>query len=231
MNNLINIKNENGKQLVSARELHEFLEVSTRYNDWIKIRIEKYDFEENEDFITLTENLVYGGKQNVHFISVDMAKELSMVENNEKGSQARKYFIEVEKKFKENIPPLSKEVQAIFAIDARTVQMDGRLTKLENTMTIDYSQQLELRETANRKVVETLGGKDAPAYKECSKKAFSELWKMFKRIMQVNSYRNTSTKEYVKAKSILNTWVPNRDLELMIIGANSQASCKNYNEN
>lgn len=105
MNELINVKNENGKQLVSARELHEFLEVGTRYNDWIKARIEKYDFVEEEDFTTLTENLVSGGKQNIHTISIDMAKELSMVENNEKGSQARKYFIAVEKKYKEIIKP------------------------------------------------------------------------------------------------------------------------------
>lgn len=71
---------------VNARELHQFLEVKTRFNDWIANRISKYNFEENQDFVTHTENLVSGGKQTEYHISIDMAKELSMVENNEKGN-------------------------------------------------------------------------------------------------------------------------------------------------
>lgn len=57
MEELIKIKNENGKQLVSARELHEFLEVKSKYADWIKNRIRKYDFEENQDFTTVSKIL------------------------------------------------------------------------------------------------------------------------------------------------------------------------------
>ena len=83
---------------VNARELWGKLDVKTRFNDWIANRIEKYDFVENQDFITLTENLVSGGKQTNYFISLDMAKELSMVENNAQGKIARRYFIECEKK-------------------------------------------------------------------------------------------------------------------------------------
>ena len=101
---LIKIAEENGEQLVSARDLHEFLEIKSRFNDWIKNRIEKYDFEENQDFVTITKKLVtaQGNESNYldYILKLDMAKELSMVENNEKGSQARKYFIEVEKKYK-----------------------------------------------------------------------------------------------------------------------------------
>lgn len=90
---------DTGERIVDGRELHEFLKVATRYNDWIKSRIEKYGFVENEDFSTLTEILVSGGKQNNHILKLDMAKELAMVENNEQGRRARRYFIEVEKKF------------------------------------------------------------------------------------------------------------------------------------
>jgi len=131
-------------------------------------------------------------------------------------------FNEMEQTIKNGQPQLSKELQAIFSIDKRTVEMDNRLTTLEGSMTIDYSQQEELKSMANKKVVEILGGKDAPAYKECSKKAFSEFWKSFRRIMQVNSYKNTATKEYLNARGIIANWKPNRDLELMILGANSQ---------
>ena len=105
MQELIKVTEENGEQLVSARDLHEFLEIKSRFNDWIKNRIEKYDFEENQDFVTITKKLVtaQGNESNYldYILKIDMAKELSMVENNDKGSQARKYFIQCENKLKQ----------------------------------------------------------------------------------------------------------------------------------
>ena len=106
-NELIKIKNDNGKQLVSGRELHEFLGVGRDFTTWIKGRISKYDFIENEDFTVLNiapqnGGASHGGQHKLDYIiSIDMAKELSMVENNDKGKQARKYFIQCEKKLKE----------------------------------------------------------------------------------------------------------------------------------
>ena len=61
MTEVIRVVEDNGVNLVSARELHEFLEIKTRYNDWIRNRIEKYGFVENEEFTTVTKNLVSGG--------------------------------------------------------------------------------------------------------------------------------------------------------------------------
>ena len=102
MEELIKIKNENGKQLVSGRELHEFLGVTERFQQWFDKRISKYGFIEGEDF---TGCKVFNtlAKQDIqeYIITTDMAKELSMVQNNEKGRQARKYFIQCEKKLKE----------------------------------------------------------------------------------------------------------------------------------
>lgn len=105
---------------------------------------------------------------------------------------------------------------------AATVDMDGRITNLEQVMTIDYSQQEEIRSKVAQKVVESLGGMDAPAYKELNKKAFSQMWKDYKRVMQVNSYRNTAVKDYEKAEQFIEAWKPSRELELMILGSNSQ---------
>ncbi len=105
---LIHISEENGKRAVNARELHAFLGSKTRFNDWIKDRIKKYEFIEDQDFESFTENSVKpnGGRPTTEYaISVDMAKELSMVENNDRGKQARRYFIECEKRLREgNIP-------------------------------------------------------------------------------------------------------------------------------
>ena len=110
MKELIKIQtNEGGENCVSARELHEGLEVKSKFADWIKNRIKKYGFEENTDYICLSKNLEtqrINGQRGVtaekdYIITVDMAKELCMVENNELGRKFRKYFIESEKKLKE----------------------------------------------------------------------------------------------------------------------------------
>jgi len=117
---------------------------------------------------------------------------------------------------------LSKELQAIFLIDRRTQEIEERVDKLENKMTIDYSQQEEIRTKATQRVIQVLGGKDVPAYKELNKKAFAALWRDYKRALDVNSYRNTAVKDFDKALNYVATWRPNRELELMIAGANSQ---------
>jgi Rha family phage regulatory protein len=101
-------------------------------------------------------------------------------------------------------------------------EANSRLDKLENTMTIDYSQQEEIKTKVAMKVINILGGADAPAYKELGKKAFSLIWRDFKRVLDVNSYRNTSVKEFNNALNFIATWKPTRELELMIMGSNSQ---------
>lgn len=100
MNALIPIRHSGGKAAVNARELHAFLEVQTRFNDWIKSRIEDFGFVENQDFTAFTENPVKPetGRPRIEYaLSLDMAKELSMLERNSKGRQARQYFIECER--------------------------------------------------------------------------------------------------------------------------------------
>ena len=97
--------NANAIETVNARELHAFLGVNTKFSDWIKSRINEYDFVENQDFVSFSENSEKpnGGRPTVeYYVSIKMAKELSMVERNEKGKQARKYFIECEERLKTN---------------------------------------------------------------------------------------------------------------------------------
>ncbi len=131
-------------------------------------------------------------------------------------------FNEMEKDLIDPFKNISPELKSILMLDKKTLEIDTRVTKLENTMTIDYSQQEELNSLAKQIVVQALGGKDTPAYKELNKKAFSQMWRDFKRILSVNSYKNTAVKDFGLAKEVLTSWKPNRELELMITGANSQ---------
>ena len=104
MTELVKVKVKNGEQLVSARELHEFLEVGSKFNDWFK-RMCEYGFIENEDFVAITQKKVTAQGNESSFLDyilkISMAKEISMLQRNEKGSMARKYFIECERKLKE----------------------------------------------------------------------------------------------------------------------------------
>ncbi|MCI6692540.1 MAG: ORF6C domain-containing protein [Clostridium sp.] len=123
---------------------------------------------------------------------------------------------------RKQIPKMSKELQAILMLDEKTVEMDNRIAKLENNMTIDYAQQEELRELANKKATSVLGGPYAPAYKELNKKVFANIWGDYKRIMQANSYKNTPVKNFELGRKTIIEWQPHRDLALMIKGCNAQ---------
>lgn len=99
--NLIPINvNQNDEQYVSGRDLHMFLEISTRYNDWFK-RMCEYGFVESVDYTPITQKRVTAQgnttKQTDHNLSIEMAKQLCMLARNDKGREAREYFIAVEK--------------------------------------------------------------------------------------------------------------------------------------
>jgi len=83
---------------VDARALHMFLEVQTQFKDWIARRIEEYGFEDGRDFCSFLSESSGGRPANEYALCLDMAKELSMVERNAKGKQARQYFIECERR-------------------------------------------------------------------------------------------------------------------------------------
>lgn len=85
----------------------KYLESKKDFSSWIKDRIERYDLAENEDYVVFTEigeNSKGGRPKKEYALTLDAAKELSMVEGNEKGKQARKYFIACEKKLKGENP-------------------------------------------------------------------------------------------------------------------------------
>jgi anti-repressor protein len=93
---------DKGTRLVNMRELHAWLGVETRFNDWITRRIMQYGFIENEDYLLLKneygENTAFQAKD--YIFKLEPAKEIALVENNEKGRELRRYFIQVEEKYR-----------------------------------------------------------------------------------------------------------------------------------
>lgn len=97
MNELIPINTNDPERItVSARDLHEFLEVGAAYKDWFP-RMCEYGFEEGKDFCSFLSESTGGRPKHDAEITIDMAKELCMLQRNEKGKQARQYFIQLEK--------------------------------------------------------------------------------------------------------------------------------------
>lgn len=130
-----------GKQIVSGRDLHEYLGVGRDFTTWIKERIEKYQFEENADFTIISiaprnGGTKKGGQNKVDYIiKLDMAKELSMIENNDRGREARKYFIECENK--------------LFDIPKQLKQSCSNLKKIEVDEKFDWAIK-RMRDRADR---------------------------------------------------------------------------------
>ena len=133
MNELIKITYNNDRPAVSARDLHDFLAVGARFNDWFP-RMCEYGFAEGDDFNLLKIERVQneGGRMVTRTVddavlTIDMAKELCMIQRNEKGKQARQYFLQIEKDW--NSPE---------KVMARALQIAGdNLKRLENKVEAD----------------------------------------------------------------------------------------------
>ena len=93
-------ENKKGERLINARELHDALKSKRDFSNWINDRIKKYHFEENEDFLTILLKSNGGRPKREYILRIDVAKEICMIENNEIGRKIRKYFIEVEKRYR-----------------------------------------------------------------------------------------------------------------------------------
>ena len=111
--------------------------------------------------------------------------------------------------------------------DKKFEEVDEKLEVLSNSMTIDYGQQEVIHRTAKERMVQVLGGKDTPAYRELSKKVFSNLWKRYKQVFHVASYKDTAKKDYEEAIKYIEKWQPSKELGYMITGANSQIQFNN----
>lgn len=142
MNDLIKINRDcDGDATVSGRELHKALEVGTRYNDWFN-RMCEYGFIENEDYLLVTQKRVTNNPRNPyteyidHQLTLDMAKELCMLQRTETGRKFRKYFIQVEKEYRNNrfnyqqLADRVERLEKLLTQQAQPVQPKPKLTQI-----------------------------------------------------------------------------------------------------
>lgn len=120
-------ENEQNEVVVSGRDLHEFLEIGTQYTKWFE-RMTEYGFEEKEDYVALSQKrLTAQGNQTEyvdHLLKLDAAKEISMIQRNDKGKQARQYFLQIEKAW--NSPEMIMKRALQFA-DKKIVSLEMKI--------------------------------------------------------------------------------------------------------
>lgn len=136
---------DSGEKVVYGTELHKVLGVKSNYRDWVKNRLNDCEAVENEDFQTFAKNLAKGRPAQEHIIKLDTAKEMAMLERNDRGKQVRRYFIEIEKKYRQPkvpvtiIPPapnpiqdLSPQLQFLINMELKQKEMDKELSELKS---------------------------------------------------------------------------------------------------
>lgn len=140
MQELIRIdRNEQGSEVVSARELYDFLGTKTEFSKWCN-RMFEYGFEEGKDYSLVKIGERYAHNKTDYALTLDTAKEIAMLQRSEKGKQARQYFIECERIAKEKISkPLSPaeqllaNAQLLVNLERKQNEIDDRLKAIKDT--------------------------------------------------------------------------------------------------
>ncbi|MFS0295177.1 antA/AntB antirepressor family protein [Corynebacterium striatum] len=165
MNELIPLADNNGVQAVTGRDLHAFLEVRDNYTDWMK-RMIAYGFSAGQDFSEISDKPKGAGRPRIdHIMSLDMAKEISMIQRTDKGKQARQYFIECERRVKSSVPAIPQtyaEALRAAADNAERAEVEAR----------NAAEQRQLAEKRQRALEA-----QAPAVAKAAAHSASEEWK------------------------------------------------------
>lgn len=215
---LIKVIEREGRQLVSGRELHEFLEIKTKYKDWFP-RMVEYGFEEEIDFIKVAQKRATNNLKNPvttvidHAISIDMAKEISMIQRTEKGKTARQYFINCEKRLKEvkKLSPMELmelQFKALKEQEEKIAQVENKVDKLEEDMPLFQIDCKEIQALVRKKGIEALGGYKSVAYNDNSLrgKVYSDIQQQIRREFGVSRYEAIKRSQLEMAKEIISNY-------------------------
>ncbi len=246
MQNLKVIENElvpvyetsTGEKVVYGTELYECLGSKQEYSNWVRNRLKECDSLENEDFTIILSKSTGGRPKNEYIIKLDIAKEMAMLERNEKGKQVRRYFIQVEKKYKEKIilgnplEGISPELQAVIVVDKRVTKVEQSLNSVKKEFEI-FKEELpifgvdedKIQTAVRRKGVEILGGKNSNAYKDKSihGKIFSDIYRELKRQFGITgTYKQLRRNQCDTAVKIIEAYRPPMFLAEQVKNCNVQ---------
>ena len=212
-NNLVPVyETSNGEKVVYGSELHEVLEVKSKFADWIKNRLNDCDAAEKEDFETFSKILEKGRPTVEYIVKLDTAKEMAMLERNDKGKQVRKYFIAVEKKYNNRMKvpmTIPEQIQLLamgnVELNQKVDDLDSKIDRLELDLPILGIEIDRITSAAKKKGVECLGGKNSEAYQDKSLrgKVYNDIYRELKRQFGVSTYKAIKRSQCDTAVSII----------------------------
>lgn len=212
-NNLVPVyETSNGEKVVYGSELHEVLEVKSKFADWIKNRLNDCDAAEKEDFETFSKILEKGRPTVEYIVKLDTAKEMAMLERNDKGKQVRKYFIAVEKKHNNRMKvpmTIPEQIQLLamgnVELNQKVDDLDRKIDRLELDLPILGIEIDRITSAAKKKGVECLGGKNSEAYQDKSLrgKVYNDIYRELKRQFGVSTYKAIKRSQCDTAVSII----------------------------
>ena len=223
---------EKGIKVVNGRELHTVLESKQDFSTWVKRRLSECDAEENEDFERFHKKMEANNATMIDYIiKLDTAKEMAMLERNDKGKQVRKYFIAIEKKYKKSsVVPMTIPEQ-IQIIAQGTVELTQKVDALEEKVGhLEYDLPIlpveadRITEAVKKKGTLVLGGKLSNAYANRSirQKVYSNIYSTIKYQFQVKSYKAIRRNQIDKVIEIIDRYEPPVFLKEEIDGENAQ---------
>lgn len=153
-----------------------------------------------------------------------IAHKLTGVKGTEFTAKYINRFHDMEEQIANPLAGISQELQAVIVVDKRVTQVEHRIEKLENNMTVSHEMMQTIKNRVNKKVTEILGGYESNAYKDkhIRGKAYSRLNKDYCDYFRINARANTLASKFEGALSYIDMWAPDTNLMLQIKNANAQ---------
>ncbi|MCL1950462.1 MAG: antA/AntB antirepressor family protein [Turicibacter sp.] len=211
MTGLINIIEENGQQVVSARELHEGLGLKNRFSKWVEQNFGI--FEEGEEYSSVlrgTQQNQYGGTKEIqdYAVTLDMAKHLCMLSKTEEGKKIRKYFIEVEKQAR---APKTLTPQQELKLHYKVLdEHEEKLNFLMDSMTVTHSQKGQIQEAISEAV------NAFTKLPDFRKRLISDCYDSIKRHFHIPRYGELPRKNFDECLDLIAIWTPRTNLAFEI---------------
>lgn len=244
MQNLTVIENElvpvyetsTGEKVVYGTELHEVLGAPSVYREWAKRRLTDVDAVENEDFEGVEISTPSGQTKKDHIIKLDIAKEMAMLERNEKGKRVRRYFIQIEKKYKgieSDLSGISEELRAVIVVDKRVTKIEKRIDRLEHDIPLYGAEADEVCNHVKRKGTEMLGGKESNVYKDAKLRSevYTDIYSQIKREFglydekgRFKTYKSLKRRYVLEAHELIDSYELPVYLEERVRECNAQMS-------
>ncbi|AEB73690.1 antA/AntB antirepressor family protein [Lentilactobacillus buchneri] len=220
MDQLIKILNYADGQAVSGRDLHDFLGLKTPYTQWMDRMIE-YGFAENVDFAVINKNVndesAFGNVRKItdHALTLDMAKEIAMIQRTDKGKQARQYFIQVQKSYQQqfSLPQTPDEkihllLENSDQVNRQVKQIDTRVTKLEDDQPIAPGEYSYISTRVKRAVNSYIGIHHLVLNQKQRAMLYKDINRGINEVTGIKTRTQLRKKDFDVADEFITNWVP-----------------------